>query len=512
MLRVLVRNIISNWVGYAVQILVVFFLTPFVVRSLGDMRYGIWVLVTGLTGYYGLLDLGFRAGITQYLTRNLATRDFENLNRTASTAFVALASCGALILLASFAVSWISPLIFNIPAETVGETRRCICIIGISTAIQFACFPFSAVFAATQRYDLSNILGISMRLVTAGATYAALRNGYGLVGITIINATGDMIGYSMRWRIAYRLVPGLTVSPRLANTKNLWALASFGAWSFVIQGAVQLRSYAGGLIVAMLLPITALTPYSLATGLIAYLDQIFSPLAMVFFPAATQLDAKGDKASLRRLYLIGSKALLLLGVTVGLIAVIWAKDFYTLWVGVRYVEGGEQPSVALLFSLLTVGAVAAIGQKIGAQVFLGTRWLRPLAVLTACEAVCNVLLTIALIRPFGLLGVVLGYAAAAIIFQGVLRPLVLCRRLEITLPIYLREVCARPLLVAGVLSAVFVLMRLYLPPAKSWGALFATGLAAGSISLVVLLALGVSSSEREQFLIQPLRGLRTRFS
>ena len=56
MLRVLIRNIVSNWVGFSVQVAVAFFLTPFILHSLGDTRYGIWSLVIGLTGYYGLLD------------------------------------------------------------------------------------------------------------------------------------------------------------------------------------------------------------------------------------------------------------------------------------------------------------------------------------------------------------------------------------------------------------------------------------------------------------------------
>ncbi|MGH9601249.1 MAG: hypothetical protein ACRD24_02570 [Terriglobales bacterium] len=31
-----------------------FFLTPFVIRSLGDHSYGLWLLVAGFIGYYGL--------------------------------------------------------------------------------------------------------------------------------------------------------------------------------------------------------------------------------------------------------------------------------------------------------------------------------------------------------------------------------------------------------------------------------------------------------------------------
>jgi O-antigen/teichoic acid export membrane protein len=71
----LARNIASNWAGYAVQVAVGFFLTPYIIHSLGETRYGIWTLVVGITGYYGLLDLGVSSGMTQYLTRYLAAKD-----------------------------------------------------------------------------------------------------------------------------------------------------------------------------------------------------------------------------------------------------------------------------------------------------------------------------------------------------------------------------------------------------------------------------------------------------
>ena len=85
--RVIVRNIFSNWAGFAVQVAVTFFLTPFVLSHLGDARYGVWMLVMSVTGYYGLLDLGFRSGLTQYLTRYLAVGDIDRMNSTASSGF-----------------------------------------------------------------------------------------------------------------------------------------------------------------------------------------------------------------------------------------------------------------------------------------------------------------------------------------------------------------------------------------------------------------------------------------
>ena len=60
MWRILIRNAASNWLGYAVSLIVPLFLTPVTLHGLGDTRYSVWVLVYGLTGCYGLLDFGMR--------------------------------------------------------------------------------------------------------------------------------------------------------------------------------------------------------------------------------------------------------------------------------------------------------------------------------------------------------------------------------------------------------------------------------------------------------------------
>ena len=63
-------------------------------------------------------------------------------------------------------------------------------ITGTSVALQFVFFTYSAVFTAVQRFDLSNIIGISTRILSAVATIMCLNAGYGLVGLSLVVA-GD---------------------------------------------------------------------------------------------------------------------------------------------------------------------------------------------------------------------------------------------------------------------------------------------------------------------------------
>lgn len=53
----LIRNALSNYVALGVNLLVMLLLTPLVVRSLGRLGYGMWILVGTIVGYAGLLDL-----------------------------------------------------------------------------------------------------------------------------------------------------------------------------------------------------------------------------------------------------------------------------------------------------------------------------------------------------------------------------------------------------------------------------------------------------------------------
>lgn len=507
MLRILLRNIISNWSGYAVQAAVMFFLTPFVLHSLGGARYGIWSLVVSLTGYYGLLDLGFRSGMAQYMTRHLAKRDFKRLNRVASTGLVAFLAGGGLVVLASITIACIAPFVFNIPTNLVVETRWCILVTGISVGLQFPCYPFCAVFTATQRYDLTSAIGISTRLVTAAATFVALELGYGLVGLSVVNAVGVSAGYAVRWRLAYRVLPELVVLPALASIKGLAPIASFSAWSFIVRGGSQLKAYSSALIIGIFMPIEALAPYALAVAVVKYFENSSASIGHVFYPMATHLDTQGNLSRLRQLYLAGSKFLLLLAISGSTIGFVWSDDFYRLWVDEEYAHMGDFAPVAVLFCLLIVAAAFTAGQRVGYQVLLGTRRVRQLALLIGAEAILGLALSIWLVRSRGLVGVALGTLIPAVLFQGVIHPLCVCRLLGISAKAYFGHVWARPLLLCLALATLLPFIRQGMPPPDSWGGLSLAGLFAALGASVLIFLLGLCADERHRFVMQPIRRL-----
>ena len=495
LVRTLVRNIASNWVGYGVQTVVAFFLTPFILRSLGETRYGVWVLVMGLTGYYGLLDLGLSAGITQYLTRYRAAQNVEKLNQTASTGFLALTCCGVVVFIGSLAVALNASFLFQISQESATEVALVILITGISVAMQFIFFIYSAVFTAVQRFDLSNAIGIATRLVSAAATVLCLNLGYGLIGLSLVLAGTNLMDYLLRWRVSTRLLPSMKISLKLATPRNLSEVLKFGLWNTAITASVRLISYTDAIVIAAFMPVSAVAPFALAASMRSYFEDIFVRAGFVFFPAATELDAKRDQDGLRALYLVSSKCMFLGSILCGSIAICWARDFFRLWIGSAYAEPAGYPSIATLFYLLILGSMVSVTQRIGYQVLLGIRRVRLLAALFAIEGVSNLLASVILVRKYGLLGVALGTLFPAVIVQGLFQPFFVCQALQISLTTYCGKVMLRPALVLLVVAPLFLTSTIPDRP-EDWVTLFLRASVSFAVTVPVVLLIGLDKSER----------------
>jgi O-antigen/teichoic acid export membrane protein len=504
----LVRNMSANWIGYAVQVATTFLLTPFILHTLGDARYGAWALLMGLTGYYGLFDLGFRAGLTQFLARHLANKDYEKLNETASTGVLTLGLLGSLLLIVSAVLCWGAPLVFNFPSELVGDVRLAILLVGGSVAIQFPCFAFSAVLTATQRYDIANVIGISTRLLTAGLTVVLLNAGYGLVGVCVAKVVGDLLDYAARWHVAYRLLPQLHVSFGRANLASWWEFTHFGIWNVLITNSKRLISYSDAIVIGLYLPTAAISPFVLAGSVVHYFHRLIKPMTTVLFPAVVTLDAEGDTKTLRKLYLTGSRLLLSLGIAAATIGGFWADDFFRLWIGTAHVDEPEFASVSVLFRILMAAAVFSATQRVGVQLLLGIRRLKTLASLFFLEAILNVVLSIVLLHMYGLIGVAVGTLVPALLCEAILAPIVICRQYGIAPTTYLTSVYVRPLVFAAALVTTCFALREAVPAVQSWLQLLAIGIASMFAAALFMIALAFKASERQHLVVKPLSQVR----
>jgi O-antigen/teichoic acid export membrane protein len=450
MLRTLLRNVLSNWAGFLVEACVAFYLSPFVIHTLGDTSYGIWILLTSLTGYFGILNLGLRPAINKYVAEFSAKGDERRLNETVSTVLSIYVGLGTIVVLVSAGL-FSSLDSFRLPAELL-ENRWVVIIFGLQLALSLPAVVFGGVVSGMQRYDIHNAIGVSTNLARAIATVLVLPRYPTLMTLASITFGASLVGYVLLAWAARRQCPSLQLRLGKSSAETLLMLFRYSGIAALITLGTQLFFYADSFIVGGLISIAAVTHYAIATSLISYVKSFIGESTTMLNPAASALAAGNREDMLRTLAIYSTRLSLALTLPIALGLMFLGKEFIVLWMGPNY--SGSATILAILAGMLSL----SIAQTGTVSILYGLGRHNTFVKLVLIEGILNVGLSITLASVWGLVGIALGNGIAASVLGVVLLPRLVCREMRIPITTYFREAFLAPLVSAIPMALVLALL------------------------------------------------------
>jgi len=407
----ILRNIFSNWAGYVVTLVVNFFLSPYVVHHLGNTGYGTWTLITSLTGYLGLLDFGVRGAVTRYIVKFHTIKDDESASRVASSGMLIFSASGLLAIatatgLAVFAVSH-----FRIPAEYQSAAQIVLVLAGMNIATSLIGGVFGGIIAALQRFDLLNGADVFVSALRALVIVGALHQGKGLITLASIHLGFTIVRGAINYLISRRLYPGLRIGFSRADSHHARMIFAFSVYMFLIQVSGDLIYYADTVVIGAFLPVALITFFTIGGNLVEYTRAILTGISFSLGPFASQLEAKGDNASLRKALLTSSRLGTAVTLPILVTFMIRGGTFIGLWMGPQYtaVSGHILRILALLMFFVS-------GTHQAGAVMLGISKHKPLVVVRVLEGLCNLGLSILWVQTMGVAGVAWGTTVPGIAF------------------------------------------------------------------------------------------------
>ncbi len=363
----IVKNVTSNWASLGTNILVSFFLAPFVVHSLGNTYYGIWALISEFTGYLWLLDFGVRESVIKFVAQYHASDNRDELVETVNGALCLYGAVAALTLVAVAIMTFALPFIFNIPPDSVGTARMALLLTGTQIALSFVFNVFVGVLMGLQRFYLVSRLGILFSLVRAVLTVTVLWAGQGIVALAAINLGVSTIVNLVVFRYARIHLPYYV--PRLSVPARERVRQIVGYAKYVVAHNIgeKVVFATDTVVIGVFLPVSMLTFWAIPGSLVRYLRSMMLMMAAVLNPLSSDLEARQDSARLRALFLGASKAAVLIGMPICVGFIVLGTRFVGLWMG---------PSFASLSGrVLVILGVAQLGRFADAQ--LRKRAVRP---------------------------------------------------------------------------------------------------------------------------------------
>jgi O-antigen/teichoic acid export membrane protein len=463
--KVIIRNIFSNWLNSLVAIAIGFFMMPFMVSHLGDEMYGIWILIMSFVGYGSLLDMGIKNSIIKYVAQYNVKGDKEDLNRIFSTSLLVYTVMGVVVVAIAVLVSRGMSHMFNINPLFRQDAQMVVLVAGLELALSLPFGVFGGFLAGLQRYDTRNGIVIVTSIVRSALILVFLWKGYHLVALSVIMLFSDVLGHVGSIYFMYKYLPDLKMDFKGVDGKTFRDIFSYGLYSMLNAISLRLKYRTNPIIIGAYLGAGSITFYSIADNLMRYLRQISYGFSYVFNPVASELEAKEEHERIRRLVIYGAKYSLLIILPISLAFIFLGREFISIWIGSKYA-----PLAGTVLIILAASHIVALSQETAGSILFGLNKHRYSSLLVLIESICNVALSIVLVRKYGVVGVALGAAIPQIVVNSIFLPLYITKVSGLTALRYIREAFYPHLISATPAVAVIYLYGVYVRPA-SWASL-----------------------------------------
>lgn len=447
--RDIIRNLGSNWFALGINVLVCIFLSPYILHRLGDEAFGLWILIFSLTGYYGFFDLGIRSSIVRYIAKYSATDERENLYRLVNTAMFGYTPIAVVTMTATMIMTYyvhsISP---KIPAGFVPTARWLLLMVGTSISLGFPMGVLSGILEGLQRFYLLNLTNTCSTLLRALLSVVALQHGRGLLTVALITTSLPQHGQLINAIAVFRHLP-LRFGPNCVSRSSKRRIASYRGTRFLIIAAQRLRFKPDILVIAKFVSATGVTYFTISSRLVNYAAETVSSLAQLFVPRSSQAQAEGDLDGLRKILVLGNRACAFIIFPITALLPILGKSIIEAWVGPKYVAA-SYPVLPILFFPITL----ILAQVASGRTLLGMAKHRTWAYVALAEGAANLILSIILLRPYGIVGDTIGTAVPLTRSTIFFLPRHLCRLLGIKIRTYLCRAFSLPLMLCAPVVAV----------------------------------------------------------
>jgi O-antigen/teichoic acid export membrane protein len=445
-------NVATSWGGLGVNIAVGFFLYPFILHHLGDEASGLWTLIYSLTGYYGIFDFGIRSSLIRYVSKFRATGDKDELARLINTSLFTYTFIGLLLVIPTTFGGFYVARIFQVSANFISDARILFLMVGYSMALGFPLGISGGILEGLQRFDLINLTNIVAMLVRAGLIIYVLKHGFGLLSVALITVSLPLISSAVRAVLAQRLLR-IPYGWKYVGAKSLKQVASYGSVTFMIIVAARLRFKTDAVIIGTFLSAAAITHFTVGARLVDYASEVVSSLAQIFTPMSSHFHATGDYDQLRKIFIFGNRACALVMFPMTVTLIVMGKSVIEAWVGPQYVT-----SYAVLLCVLIPSTVYE-AQSTSNRILFGMSLHKTLAYIVLIEGIANVILSIVLVRPLGIVGDAIGTAIPLLCTSLFFLPRHMCRQLNIPIRKFLMDAYFFPVILCIPMTLVLILMQ-----------------------------------------------------
>jgi O-antigen/teichoic acid export membrane protein len=355
--RRLAANALMGVIRFFAVSAIYVFIYPFLLRSLGPAKFGLWALLCIPSQYLALGDLGISNALIKLASESPLGENRERLAHLTSAATIVFLVLGGTLTATVFVLQNEILRWLRIRPELLPEAR--ILLVGMAAVIWISLLAsvYTALLSGLHRMDWVHALQIATSVINAMGIVLAIRLHGGLPGLLLSNAVAALA----TWLIAFRLAHSATrirwtILPH-ADWSAIRSLLSFGAFLYVAGLSSLLMEPTIKVLLTRYGNLELVSYFELASRIPIQARTLFANVTYPLLPAASLLMA--DLESIRKLFARTMKLLWLSAVPTFLVLAGFAAPIMRVWLGKAIPLAATAMallSLGWLFNILTIPA------------------------------------------------------------------------------------------------------------------------------------------------------------
>ena len=332
------KGAILSYVTIFLTNIVGLLLTPFIIRSLGQSEYGLYILIGSFVGYISLLDLGLNNTIVRFVAKNRANNNIEGEKNFLATIFIIYALISLLVLIIG--------IIFYLNLESIFKESlnsselykakiMTILLIG-NIAISLPGGAFTGICNGYEHFVFPRSINIIRYIIRTILVVVILSFGGKAISLVIIDTA---LNISIIIATAFYVLQHLKVKIKLIkfDKSQVKTIFNYSIWIFVFSMIGQLFWKSGQLILGITIDTKTVAIYAVGIVLSGYFGAFAGAINSVFLPKATfMVEQNGTREELTNMLIKIGRILAIILMYLWMSFILFGKHFVRLWVGDSY--------------------------------------------------------------------------------------------------------------------------------------------------------------------------------
>jgi len=387
--------------GVTLQLLTIL-VTPLYLELTSQELFGVWLTLGSVLAWINLADAGINTALVRRSIEVLEGNCYDTLRRLIYGSLLFLLPIGFVFSLSGYLLTNLLVEFFNIGSSIEKDFIKTFHILLLIGLISPSLKVIGNILEAKQHIAFTQTIHTITTIISIAVNIILLSMGMGIVSFAYGMLFKVAITFIIELIYLKKIDKKIIFTPIGTAKKEVKSLVKFGGWFQILKIANLISTSADNIIIAAMLGASYVTVY-VFTGKLAYLFAVFllSIIPSILFPSVSQLFELKHNEKVRSLYIGLSKISMRLGIFLGLIYYIINEEFIKLWVGMDSYGGSELTLIFVVWIFLesNIRGVSAI--------IYSSEDIRGLALISIIELILNVVLSLYLVKIFGVFGVVL---------------------------------------------------------------------------------------------------------